>query len=156
MKIIIVITLFAAAAFAQTTDTTVKSLSWMSGCWETTDSRGRTTTERWAPATDNLMIGISQTVKDGKSTSFEYLRVMGGPSGIAYIAKPASATSETSFTLAKNSAKEVIFENLKHDFPQRIIYRQTTPEVLFARIEGTINGELKGMDIPMKRVRCEQ
>lgn len=155
MKTILAITLLAAAAYAQTTETTVKSLAWITGCWETTDSRGRTTTERWAAPTENLMLGTSQTVKDGKSTSFEFLRVMSGPSGIAYVAKPSSASSETTFTFAKGAAKEVVFENLKHDFPQRIIYRQPTADTLSARIEGTMNGELRGMDIPMKRVKCE-
>ena len=39
-------------------------------------------------------------------------------------------------------------------FPQRIIYKSQT-EGLYARIEGTRNGKLNGMDIPMKRVKCE-
>lgn len=155
MKTLLAIAFFTASVFAQQTDATVKSLGWMTGCWEVTDSKGRTTTERWAAPTENLMLGTSQTVRDGKSTSFEFLRVMSSATGIAYVAKPSSATSETTFTLAKTSAKEVVFENLKHDFPQRIIYRQPTADSLAARIEGSINGELKGMDIPMKRVKCE-
>lgn len=155
MKTLLTIAFFTASVFTQQTDATVKSLGWMTGCWEVTDSKGRTTTERWAAPTENLMLGTSQTVREGKSTSFEFLRVMSSATGIAYVAKPSSAATETTFTLAKASAKEVVFENLKHDFPQRIIYRQPITDSLSARIEGAMNGELRGMDIPMKRVKCE-
>ena len=36
----------------------------------------------------------------------------------------------------------VIFENLEHDFPQRIIYRREGDR-LIARIEGEVNGTLE-------------
>jgi hypothetical protein len=138
--------------FAQTPS--MNSLSWMAGCWESSDN-GRVTTERWAAPTENLMIGTSQTVKNGKSVSFEFLRVFSGPQGMAYIAKPSSAKEETAFAFLKAGAKEIIFENLKHDFPQRIIYKTDRSDSLFARIEGMQNGKLAGMDIPMKRVKCD-
>jgi hypothetical protein len=38
--------------------------------------------------------------------------------------------------------KRIVFENAQHDFPQRIIYWQTKPNELRARIEGTIDGKL--------------
>lgn len=142
----------AIMASAQTP--TVNSLSWMAGCWETNEN-GRVTTERWAAPTENMMMGSSQTVKNGKTVAFEFLRVFNGSQGMAYIAKPSSAQTETSFAFLKAAEKEVVFENLKHDFPQRIIYRADKPDSLFARIEGMQNGKLAGMDIPMKRVKCE-
>ena len=56
-------------AFAITAQTpSVNSLGWMKGCWEVNDN-GRVTTERWAAPTENLMIGTSQTVKNGKSVA---------------------------------------------------------------------------------------
>jgi hypothetical protein len=131
-----------------------ETLSFMSGCWELNDN-GRVTTERWAKPTQNLMLGTSQTVKDGRSVAFEFLRVVNNGHGLIYVAKPHSATAETAFAAIKTSENEAIFENLKHDFPQRIIYRRTSPDDLVARIEGTQNGKLNGMDIPMKRAKCE-
>ena len=101
------------------------------------------------------MIGSSQTVKNGKTVSFEFLRIVNNGQGFAYIAKPSSAQSETAFAFAKMGEKEIVFENLKHDFPQRIIYRSEKQDSLFARVEGMQNGKLAGMDIPMKRVQCD-
>ena len=151
-----VITLFLLPSFvrAQDVNSKVNVLSWMSGCWETIGT-GPVTTERWARPTENLMLGSSQTVRNGKSVAFEFLRIVNNGQGLTYVAKPSRAKDETPFSIAKVTVNEAVFENLKHDFPQRIIYRLDKPDSLFARIEGMRNGELKGMDIPMKRVKCE-
>lgn len=148
--------LFVLAGFvnAQDARSSVSSLGWMSGCWEVNDN-GVVTTERWSKPTENLMIGSSQTVKNGKTVSFEFLRIVKNGTGLIYVAKPSSAQSETPFAFAKMGEKEIVFENMKHDFPQRIIYRADKSDSLFARIEGIQNGKLEGMDIPMKRVKCE-
>lgn len=151
---VIALFLLPTLVCAQDVTAKVNVLSWMAGCWETTGS-GPVTTERWAKPTENLMLGSSQTVRNGKSVAFEFLRVVNNGQGLTYIAKPSSAKEETPFSIAKITANEAVFENLKHDFPQRIIYRLDKPDSLFARIEGMRNGELKGMDIPMKRVKCE-
>lgn len=127
----------------------------MKGCWELNEN-GRVTTERWSAPTENLMLGTSQTVKGTKTVSFEFLRVANSGLGLVYVALPSSAKEPTSFMSLKMGDKEIVFENLKHDFPQRIIYRQTAADSLFARIEGPgKDGSVKGMDIPMKRVKCE-
>ncbi|MGH9947059.1 MAG: DUF6265 family protein [Pyrinomonadaceae bacterium] len=132
----------------------VSSLSWMAGCWEM-NKNGRVTTERWAKPTENLMLGTSQTVKDGKTAAFEFLRVVNNGHGLIYVAQPSDAKAPTAFAAVKSSPNEVTFENLKHDFPQRIIYRLESADSLFARIEGMQNEKLSGIDFPMKRVKCE-
>jgi len=154
MKWCVILFVLCGLIQAQDANSSVSRLGWMSGCWEVNDN-GVITTERWGKPTENLMIGSSQTVKNGKSVSFEFLRIVNNGSGFVYIAKPSSAQGETSFAFAKMGDKEIVFENLKHDFPQRIIYRSEKPDSLFARIEGMQNGKLEGMDIPMTRVKCE-
>lgn len=149
-----IVSLLSISAIAQDTKQNVTALSWISGCWETAGGAS-TTTERWGKATDNLMIGTSQTVKGTKSVAFEYLRIMSNANGLAYIALPSNAKEPTAFPAIKITANEAIFENGKHDFPQRIIYRQDKADSLFARIEGKQGEKEMGMDIPMKRVKCE-
>jgi hypothetical protein len=142
------------SAAAQDTKQSVETLNWIAGCWEMT--RGTTvTTERWAKPTENLMLGTSQTVKAGKSVSFEFLRIVNNGHGLTYVAQPSDAKAPTAFAAIKVTATEIVFENAKHDFPQRIIYRSEKPDSLFARIEGMQGEKLQGMDFPMKRVKCE-
>jgi len=144
----------AVAARAQTSG--VETLTWMAGCWElNVPQRQMTIAEHWMKPSGGTLIGMSRTVRGGKTTGFEYIRVETTADGIDYVAKPSSNKEETRFKLVKSSATEAVFENLAHDFPQRIIYRNQAPDALFARIEGTQNGKLNGMDIPMKRAKCE-
>ena len=157
MKTLLILAITALcliSTVAQDTKQNVTALSWISGCWENS-GEGRTTIERWGKATDNLMIGTSQTVKGTKSVAFEYLRIMSNANGLAYIALPSDAKEPTAFPAIKVTANEAVFENSKHDFPQRIIYRLDKPDSLFARIEGKQGEKEMGMDIPMKRVKCE-
>jgi len=134
----------------------VDTLGWMAGCWElNVPQRQMTIAEHWMRPSGGTLIGMSRTVRGGKTTGFEFIRIVTTGAGIEYVAKPSSNKEETAFKLVKSSANEVVFENLAHDFPQRIIYRNQAPDALAARIEGTQNGKLNGMDIPMKRAKCE-
>jgi hypothetical protein len=73
---------------------------------------------------------------------------------IVFVASPAGQAT-TTFTLKFVGEDEVAFENLQHDFPQRIIYRLEQPDKLIGRIEGTINGESRSVDFPMTKIPCD-
>jgi hypothetical protein len=53
------------------------------------------------------------------------------------------------------NSSEVIFENLEHEFPQRVIYRLAAPTQLRASIEGMRNGAFRSIEYPMIRVTCD-
>lgn len=153
---ILVFAALAAGGYVQDKKPGVADLGWMAGCWElNVPQREMIVSEQWMKPAGGSMIGMGRTVVDGKTVSYEYLRIVEVDGDLNYIAKPSQNKEETAFKLARNTAVEVVFENLRHDFPQRIIYRKGEADSLFARIEGMRNGELRGMDIPMKRVRCE-
>lgn len=154
LSIASILVFVAAAVAAQDIKQPVTSLSWISGCWELNDN-GRVTTERWSKATENLMLGTSQTVKQTKSVAFEFLRIVNNGHGLMYVAQPSNAKEPTAFAAKSLTANEIVFENPKHDFPQRIIYKHTKPDTLDARIEGKQGDKEMGMDFPMKRVKCE-
>jgi hypothetical protein len=72
-----------------------------------------------------------------------------------YIAQP-SAQATTAFTAVSATEREAVFENLTHDFPQRVIYRKGVEgTTLQARIEGMRGGQLRGIDFPYVGVSCE-
>ena len=134
----------------------VEGMGWLAGCWELKAANGKSvTTEQWMKPSAGTMIGMSRTVSGGRMVAWEFMRIVTESDGISYIAKPHTNKEETSFRLAKAMPSEVIFENAAHDFPQRIIYRSSGTDSLTARIEGTKNGKVSGVDFPMKRVKCE-
>ena len=141
-----------AVGLSQTTTAKIEDLGWIAGCWESSD-KGVLISEQWMKPAGGMMMGMGRTVKSGKTTTFEFVRIVQDASGIAYVAKPAENATETPFKLVKWSAAEAIFENVEHDFPQRVIYRRSGDKLL-PRIEGTVGGKLKGIDFPMTRVDC--
>ena len=143
-------TLLLVATLAQTADAT--ALSWMAGCWRQ-ESASRVVEEMWmAPRADG-MLGMSRTVAKGRIVDHEFLQIRVHDGRLVYIAKPARQ-AEATFTAKTVGAREVVFENLAHDFPQRIIYRLQDDGSLAARIEGTENGQPRGVDFPMQRATC--
>ncbi len=71
-----------------------------------------------------------------------------------FTAKP-SGQPETTFKLISNADGKAVFENPQHDFPTRVIYGKQPDGSLLARIEGTMNGQKRGIDFPFKRAKCE-
>ena len=107
-----------------------------------------------APA-GGMMLGMSRSVRDGKASGYEFLRISEEPDGrIVFVASPSNQDSAT-FTLVEHEANRAVFENPEHDFPQRIIYSLISASKLLGRIEGSIGGEFKGIDFPMTKTSCE-
>jgi hypothetical protein len=131
------------------------NMAWLKGCWQASEGAEPGSGEQWMGAAGGTMIGMSRTVRKGVTSEYEFLQIRETePGKLAYIAMP-SGRPPTNFMLLRESASELVFENLGHDFPQRIIYKRDGDKALQARIEGMSKGKLKGIDFPMKRVSCE-
>jgi hypothetical protein len=129
----------------------VEQLAWMAGCWRE-ESGGRVADEIWMAPAGGVMLGMNRTIAGGRAASTEFMQIREDAGRIVFQAKP-SGQAEASFPLLKSAAREVVFENRAHDFPQRVIYR-LDGETLVGRIEGTRNGKPQSIDYPMRRVRC--
>ncbi|MFN0180855.1 MAG: DUF6265 family protein [Gemmatimonadales bacterium] len=124
---------------------------WLVGCWE---RRGnQVTEERWLPATGGALFGVSTTVRNDRVSGWEYLRIERSREGLIYHAIP-SGQQPTAFPAKVASDTLLVFENLEHDFPQRIIYRKAGADSLLARIEATVKDSLRGIDFKFRRVTC--
>ena len=153
MRTVTIFSVFAAFTIPVTCQpvATTADLKFLTGCWSL-EVKGRRVEEHWlAPAGGSLM-GVSRTVVNGKTTEFEFLQIRDLPEGLTYIAKPSNQP-EARFVASSKTADEIVFENPKHDFPQRIRYR-VTADSLHARVEGTLNGKERGIDFPYTRAAC--
>lgn len=127
----------------------VDRLSWLAGCW--TQPRGNgLVEEQWMAPRGGSMLGMSRTVIGGKTVEYEFLRIAVVDGVLSYVAKP-SGQAEAAFSVKSIEDGVVVFENLAHDFPQRIIYRRNADASVTARIEGTVKGEARGRDFPYAR-----
>ena len=112
----------------------IENLKWLAGCWDgSTDKKENV--EQWMKPSGKMMMGMSRTVKNGKVTEYEFMRIHQEENGdIFYTANP-SGQSEASFKLIQSGEHEMVFQNAEHDFPQRIIYVLEKDGSLKARIE---------------------
>jgi Domain of unknown function (DUF6265) len=137
--------------------TAITSLSWLEGCWQGTVNQ-RDFREQWSPLRGGMLVGVGHTVTQGKTQSYEHLRLEARGDGVYYVATP-SGQREAAFKLASIAADDkdalFIFSNPEHDFPQRIIYRRGSEGWLYATIEGKLKGEDRQVIYPMRRVDCE-
>jgi Domain of unknown function (DUF6265) len=146
----------AAANAPANPASTLEPFGWLHGCWDGKVNQ-RDFREEWLPLRADMMIGVSQTVSQGKTQDFEYLRLELRPEGIFYVAVP-SGKKETSFRFSgrtRDGENEIFtFENPVDEFPQRIIYRRATEGWLYAHVEGKLNGLPRSVIYPMRRVDC--
>jgi hypothetical protein len=134
----------------------VDRLGWIAGCWRQSGPSGsnRVTDEQWMAPRGRTMLGMSRTVRDDSVlVELEQLQILERNGRAVYHAQPSGQTA-ADFEARDVSDTLVTFENSKHDFPQRIIYRRRGADSLIARIEGTRNERLRGIDFPYARVAC--
>jgi hypothetical protein len=132
----------------------IAKLAWLAGCWAS-DGGETGSGERWTPLAGETMLGVSRTIRQGKTVEFEFMEIRYLPDGkLAFVAHP-SGQATAAFPLLRISETEVVFENLQHDFPQRIAYLRQGASKLRARIEGAQGGAPRAIEFPMSRTSCD-
>jgi len=141
-RIVISIVILALVGFSVGVGAKAKDLSglaWMAGSWSGVEG-GVEMEEFWQEPKGNIMLGLHRDVAGGRTVSFEFLRIEATSEAIIYWASPGGRPA-TPFRLIEQKEKRVVFENAKHDFPQRVIYWLGDDGALHAKIEGTMNGK---------------
>jgi len=114
----------------------LSAVAFMTGCWTGPSQNGATIEEHYSEAASNLMIGMTRYVRAGQVVDFEFTTIERSDTALVMTPHPKGAKSD-SFPLREISDGRAVWENLKHDFPQRIIYQRGAAGELVARIEGT-------------------
>lgn len=132
----------------------VEGMAWLAGCWRGHFGEAGTV-EQWLPPAGGTMLGMSRTVRQGKTAEFEFLQLRQLQDGtLALMPQPAGKPA-TVFRLLSSGPQEAVFENPAHDFPQRIAYARPEDARLLASIEGLRNGTLRRIEFAFTRVACE-
>jgi uncharacterized protein DUF6265 len=127
-------------------------VGWLAGCWESSMG-GRLVEEQWMRPRAGLMLGAGRTVDGDSLVEFEQVRMFERGGRLVYAAAPSGQMpAEFESILVSDSA--VTFENLAHDFPQRVIYRRRGADAVLARVEGERGGRARGVDFAYHRAAC--
>ncbi len=104
----------------------LESLSWLAGGWRRALPSGDIVEETWTTPAGGLLVAMGRTVRPGKTTQHEYLRIEVRGDKVVYVAQPMGQPP-TEFTLsrAEDKGKSATFENTANDWPKRIRYERT-------------------------------
>jgi hypothetical protein len=140
--------LLASGAVAAVAD--VDRLSWMAGSW-IAEKDGATVRETWLPPLGGVMAGAGQTNRPGRKPFVEHMKITADPAGATFTAV-LPGQPPTPFVLKPGPDGEAVFENLAHDYPQRVIYRRCGVD-LCAAVEGAVKGALRREEWRYTRIK---
>ncbi|MDH3290647.1 MAG: DUF6265 family protein [Gemmatimonadota bacterium] len=127
-------------------------IGWLAGCWET--QGGNTVVEeQWMRPRGGSMLGMSRTIRAGRTVGWELVRIEVRVDRLVYVAEP-SGQAMAEFAEVALTDSLVSFENPYHDFPQRITYRRQSDGALAARVESVTGETPRGFDLAYHRVAC--
>lgn len=128
-------------------------LAFMAGCWRGDFGGGAALEEYYTAPSDNLMLGTSRYLRDGRAVQFEFSRISLDSAGVVLLPFPDGEASEHGFRLTSLQGARARFEAPEHDFPRRIHYTLEDDGSLVARIDGGA-GDARAREWRMRPVPC--
>lgn len=109
--------------------------------------------EEWKKENDSLLIGKSYMKKGDSIIPMENMKLVFRKDSVFYVPTVLNQNGgkPVSFYLSKKNDSLFMFENPKHDFPQRIMYAFSGKNKLLVTIDGKINGAYRKEDFSFVR-----
>jgi hypothetical protein len=149
--------LLTSPVLAQEGKLSLSDVAWIAGCWKAKPDAGRfNNVEFWSKPVGNAMLGTGAELgKTGKITSWEHMKIEAKDDGKVVLTIRPHNKPEASFTLSDGKAENLVFENPKNDFPQKVIYRREKDGSLEIRVDGKVKDVQRAALFPMVRTPCE-
>lgn len=157
-KTTIVLVLLLAFSACKNSDSTknekIKAASWLIGNWANKSGDG-SLTENWVELNDSTFQAQSYYVKEKDTLHFESITLQQKGKYLTYNAavKGQNNDQPVAFKLTPGTAQNLVFENLKHDYPQKISYTKITSDSMIAKISGIQQGKPSSEEFSMKKIK---
>jgi hypothetical protein len=117
----------------------IKAANWLIGQWEHKTPEG-TLMETWTKVNDSTFEGSSYFIKAKDTIHTETIRLQQNGVTLTYNAtvKGQNNDQAVAFELTSANEKALVFENPKHDYPQKITYTKGANNTLTAEISGKL------------------
>lgn len=131
----------------------LQKAKWLIGEWEKKDSLG-TLKEIWTTKDDSTYTGESYYFQNEKDTLHnEQIELVQEGEHLIYRATVKGENNDEAvpFQMTKDGDSLLVFENPKHDYPQKIEYKLLKNGSLVATISGKQSGKISSESYPMNR-----
>ncbi|MBC7749096.1 MAG: hypothetical protein H7Z76_11080 [Methylotenera sp.] len=132
----------------------INAANWLLGNWESKSVEGNLT-ESWKKANDSTFQATSYFIKEKDTLHFETIILEQKGEKVTYYATVQGQNEDKpiAFKLKTAAEKELLFENLQHDYPQKINYTPITADSLVVKISGMQQGKSSSEQFSMKRIK---
>jgi hypothetical protein len=133
--------------------TQLQKANWFIGTWENATNE-MTMKEIWKQETDSSFSADSFIIVQKDTVFYEKVDLIQRNDSLFYIVSVKNQNNEkpVSFYLTTTNESELVFENQKHDFPNKITYYKITNDSLVATISGLKDGKMSSETFPMKKI----
>jgi hypothetical protein len=130
----------------------IKSAKWLLGKWDAKTADGDLS-ESWKQLNDSTFQGESTFIKNKDTLHLESILLQQKGEDLFYNAtvKGQNEDKAVAFKLTTKTEKQLVFENPKHDYPQKITYTLVTKDSLVASISGVQLGKPSAEKFGMKK-----
>jgi hypothetical protein len=132
----------------------IKTAHWLLGQWEA-QSGGGTLTEIWKKANDSTYNGQAYFMKGTDTIHNEKILLQQVEDQLSYntAIKGQNDDEPVSFILTDRNETQLLFENIKHNYPQKISYTRISKDSLVTEISGMQSGKLSSEKYIMLRTK---
>lgn len=130
----------------------MEKASWLIGTWENNSPQGNLS-ETWSKENDSVYKGNSYFIKGKDTLHHESVLLSQNGNQLVYspTVKGQNNDQPVAFKMTSITDTKMVFENMGHDFPQRIAYNKVTSDSLVAQISGIQEGKPSSENYPMSR-----
>lgn len=127
---------------------------WLLGKWENNSENGNLT-ETWKKVNDSIYNGESYFVKGKDTLHAEQIKLEQKGEALFYISTIKGQNNDEPVTFIQNDTieKQLVFENPKNDFPQKISYLKITNDSILIQISGIQQGKASSSKYSMKKTK---
>lgn len=130
----------------------IKAATWLLGKWESKTPEG-SLKENWTQENDSTFVATSYFINDKDTVHFETIQLQQKGEFLSYSTTIKGQNNDKAviFPLASSTEKQLVFENAKNDYPQKITYTLITKDSLIASISGVQLGKPSSEKFGMKK-----
>lgn len=128
--------------------------TWLLGQWENKTNQGNLI-ETWVKINDSLFEGESFFIKGKDTLHFEKIKLEQKREALIYISTIKGQNNDEPITFIQNDTieKQLVFENPKNDFPQKISYSKITNDSIVIQISGNQQGKPSSSKYSMRKMK---
>jgi len=127
---------------------------WLLGQWENKSDEGNLL-EIWEKKNDSIYFGESYFIKGKDTLHSEKIELQQKGENLLYVSTIKGQNNDKPVTFIHNDTieKQLVFENPKHDFPQKIAYSKITKDSIVIQISGIQQGKPSSERFSMKKTK---